>query len=85
MSSNPFRKYGLFWAQMRTVALVELGCIDLDPTKQGRVADCHAAVGQHAFPVTVVDQELRPLNGSFLLRIVCQTFSPGLPSVPAHR
>lgn len=84
---------------MRAEALAKLGCIGLNPTKHGRVVDCHAAIDQHAWPVTVVERELqrptpRPkddlcrelptFNGSILLRIVCQTFAPGLPSLPAH-
>jgi hypothetical protein len=45
--------------QMRTDALVEFGCVRLDPAKEGRGVHLNAAVSQHAFQIAIANRELQ--------------------------
>jgi hypothetical protein len=45
--------------EMRTDALVQLGCISLDPTKEGRVIHRDATIGEHALEIAIADGELQ--------------------------
>jgi hypothetical protein len=70
---------------MRTDALVQLGCISLDPAKEGRVIHRDATIGEHALQIAVADGELqipadRPQND---LRRELPTLERVLASLPA--
>jgi hypothetical protein len=45
--------------EMRTDALVQLGCISLNPTKEGRVIHRDATIGEHALEIAIADGELQ--------------------------
>jgi len=45
--------------EMRTDALVQLGCISLDPTKEGRMIHRDATIGEHALEIAIADGKLQ--------------------------